>query len=210
MCDLNALYNNDMKKVAALTKRYPFYRELTILGNPRDKAEEILCSAIEKVQKVFVPPVLPFDWTCAVQYQFEDIPFGGLTSRGSVRLNPRNLTEWTVVHELAHAWDAANDWLISELMRKATRSGFPSRWLHATFPKLRLFWYHVGRPPAPCGVDKKFNAREDFAEALTAYIFPEEACRRAAARGYPYERYGYTHFYQTPRGKFIREILTNG
>jgi len=183
---------------------------LTIQGSPRGKAEEILCSAIEKLQRVFVPPVLPYDWTYAVKYQFDEIPFGGLTSRGLVRLNPRNLTEWTVVHELAHAWDAANDWLISDLMRKETHSGFPCRWLHTSFPQHKLFWYHVGSPPAPCGVDKKFNAREDFAEALTAYIFPEEARRRAAVRGYPYERYGYDHFHQTPRGKFIREILNNG
>ena len=199
-----------MEKRSSLHKRFSFYQELTIDGKSTAKAEEVLCSAIQKIQEIFVPPVLPFDWTCAVKYKFEDIPYGGLTSRGLVRLNPRGLTEWTVVHELAHAWDAANDWLISDIMRKETHSGFPFVWLHKTFPKKKLFWYHVGSPPAPCGVDKNFNAREDFAEALTAYIFPDEAYSRAVKRGYSYEANGYTHFHQTPRGKFIREILNNG
>ncbi len=193
-----------------LAKKYEFYPQLDIKGISASAAEEILCSSILKLQQAFVPPVLPFDWAGAVKYKFEEIKQLGLTSKGLVRLNPRFITEWTTVHELAHAWDAANDWLISDIMRKETRSGFRFHWLHRINREHKQFWYHVGSPPAPCGVDKNFDAKEDFAESLTAYLFPEEAHRRASRRGYSYEFSGFIHFHDTPRGKFIYSLLRNG
>jgi hypothetical protein len=56
-------------------------------------------------------------------------------------------------------------------------------------------------------VDKNFNAIEDFAESVTAFLYPEEAAKRAAERGYPYEKWGYAHFHETPRGLFIQELF---
>lgn len=199
-----------MNTSSALEKKYDFYAQLSLEGERTPAADEILCSSILKLNQAFEPPVLPFDWVCAVKYKFEDIKELGLTSKGLVRLNPRHITEWTVVHELAHAWDAANNWLISDIMRKETHSGFCFPWLHRKFRERKLFWYHVGSPPAPCGVDKKFTTKEDFAEAVTAYIFPEEARRKASKRGYSYEFNGFIHFHDTPRGKFIHSLFRNG
>jgi hypothetical protein len=189
-----------------LEKSFPFYSSLSIEGERTAQADGILCSSIQKLHALTIRPDALCDWIYKVRYRFEDIPYGGLTSKGLVRLNPRGLTEWTVVHELAHAWDAANGWQISEKMRKHTHSGFPSLWLHKCYPQKKAFWYKVGSPPAPCGVDKNFTAREDFAEALTAYLFPDEAHKRASKRNASYEFNGFIHFHDTPRGKFIKSL----
>ena len=199
-----------MNTFKALEKKYDFYSQLTIEGERTQSADELLCSSIFKLQQAFIPPVLPFDWVGAVRYTFEDIKELGLTSKGLVRLNPKYLTEWTIIHELAHAWDAGNNWLISDILRRETHSGFRSRWLHSIYPNRKQFLYHVGSPPAPCGIDKNFTAKEDFAESLTAYLFPDEARCRASRRGYSYEFNGFIHFHDTPRGQFIHSLLRNG
>lgn len=167
-----------------------------------------MCSALSKVLGLFAGSQPPYDWVGKVRFKFEDIPQRGLTSLGLVRLNPRGMTEWTVIHELAHAWDVSTGWKISVQMARFTRSYFLSRRLHRWFPANRHFWYHVGSPPAPCGVDKNFDAREDFAEALTAYVFPEDAHRKAAKRNASYEFAGFIHFRDTPRGQFIQRLIT--
>lgn len=199
-----------MNTFSELEKKYDFYPQLNIEGQRTLAADEILCSAILRLQQAYVPPVVPFDWVGSVRYVYEDIKELGLTSKGLVRLNPKHITEWTVVHELAHAWDAGNNWLISDLLRRDTHSGFHFHWLHMRFRERKAFWYHVGSPPAPCGVDKNLTAKEDFAESVTAYLFPNEARRKASKRGYSYEFNGYIHFHDTPRGKFIHSLFRNG
>ena len=124
-----------------------------------------------------------------------------------LNLNPVNLTEWTVTHELSHALDAAYHWQLSQKMRERTGSGFRFKVLHYAHPGWKLFWYRVGSPPPPCGVDSKFNSLEDFAEALTAYMYPDAAKRKAQDRGYTYEKWGYTNFHDTPRGRFIQNLV---
>ena len=126
----------------------------------------------------------------------------------TICLNANGLTAWTIAHELAHAWDAANGWQYSKAMRKATGSRFLSQMIHRWQPGWKFFWYRVGSPPPPCGVDKNFNAIEDFAEAVTATLYPEDAAKRAAERGMPYEKWGYAHFHDTPRGKFVMDLIS--
>lgn len=46
-------------------------------------------------------------WMHGLQIRLEAIAYGGLTSKGLVRLCPNGLSKWTIVHELAHAWDFA-------------------------------------------------------------------------------------------------------
>lgn len=196
-----------MNNLDLLSERFPFYRRLRIKGKRESTADELLSSSIAKLQACAADPTRLCDWVNKVKYRFENIPQRGLTSRGLIRLNPDGMTEWTVVHELAHAWDAANGWKLSEQMSKATGSFFPSRWLHMRHPKDPAYWYHVGSPPAPCGIDKNFNAKEDFAESVTAYLFPEEAHRRAEIRKAAYEEKGFTHFHETPRGKYIKALF---
>lgn len=124
-----------------------------------------------------------------------------------IRFTPDNLTQWTIVHELGHALDASYGWKLSQRMRVETGSGFPVKVLHKAFPRWKLFWYRVGSPPPPCGVNEKFNSIEDFAETVTAFIFPEKAKEKASARGFNYEKYGYTHFHETPRGRYFQKLL---
>lgn len=136
-------------------------------------------------------------------------PKGGNNySRGDqLNLNPSNLTEWTITHELAHALDASYHWQLSRQLRTHTGSGFPFKALHYARPNWKFFWYRVGSPPPPCGIDKHFNSLEDFAETVTAYMYPDEAHRRAEIRGYPYEKWGYSHFHETPRGRFFENLI---
>ena len=122
-------------------------------------------------------------------------------------LDPRGLTEWTVTHELSHALDGSTKWRLSRRLREVTGSGYRLKFLHKLYPNWTLFWYRVGSPPPPCGVNKNFNSLEDFAESLTAYIFPEKAAGKAASRGFAYEKYGYAHFHETPRGRFIQRLI---
>jgi hypothetical protein len=122
-------------------------------------------------------------------------------------LDPRGLTEWTVTHELSHALDGSTNWRLSKRMRVETGSRFWLKFLHQLRPEWRFFWYHVGSPPPPCGVDRNFNSLEDFAESVTAYLFPEKASQKATDRGYPYARWGYSHFHETPRGIFVKRQI---
>jgi hypothetical protein len=143
----------------------------------------------------------------SIKIKLEQLNYGGLTSRHKVRLNPDGLTTWTVVHELGHAWDYANLGFLSLRMMLATHSSGPTPILHGLSRMNQRYWYHVGAAPAPCGVDQNFNRFEDFAEAVTAYVYPDQAFNKSASRGFPYGHFGYTHFRQTPRGEFIASLV---
>jgi len=201
------LYNTPMSPDPSIALTYPFHAEMRIEGERPAKSDEMLCACIQKIGGLGGLPLPLFDWVHQVSYRFENIPQGGLTSKGLVRLRPTSLTEWTTVHELAHAWDASLDWQLSRKMQKFTHSYFLCRPLHKRFPAQKFFWYHVGNPPAPCGIDQNFNEKEDFAESVTAYLFPEEAHRKAIRKNASYESDGYTHFHETPRGRFIRSLV---
>jgi hypothetical protein len=178
-----------------------------IQGKVNSRVEEMLMRTIDQfysitgelVQRLGIPKVYSIHL---------DAKGGNNYSRGDrLNLNTTNLTEWTVTHELAHALDAAYKWKLSQQMRVHTGSGFSFKALHYARPGWKLFWYRVGSPPPPCGIDKNFNSLEDFAETVTAYIYPDEAKRRAEMRGYPYEKWGYTHFHDTPRGLYFKKLV---
>jgi hypothetical protein len=75
------------------------------------------------------------------------------------------------------------------------------------------YWYDPGDSPPPCGVNRSFNSREDFAESVTAYIYPDMAIDRAKERNWPYTNpifgYSYSSFFDTPRGQFIDALITS-
>ncbi len=146
-------------------------------------------------------------WPFPVTIRLENTGINCLRDGKLTCLNANGLTAWTICHELAHGWDAANSWRSSTRMAKATHSGFLFPRLHLWRPPWKFFWYRVGSPPPPCGIDRNFNAIEDFAESVTAYLYPEEAAKRANERGYPYEKWGYNAFHNTPRGEFIRGLM---
>jgi hypothetical protein len=146
-------------------------------------------------------------WPFTVNITLKNSGINCLQGGKNICLNTNGLTAWTIAHELAHNWDAANGWQLSKEMRRVTHSGFVCAALHRLHPAWQLFWYRVGSPPPPCGIDRNFNAVEDFAESVTSYLYPEEAARRAIERGYPYAKWGFQHFHETPRGKHIRALF---
>ena len=67
--------------------------------------------------------------------------------------------------------------------------------------------YDPGMWPPPAGIDMNFNALEDFAESVTAFVYPGEAKGKAEIRRVTYLEYGYTNYYQTPRARYIAKLL---
>jgi len=169
--------------------------------------EELLRAAIDRFYEVTGELYTTSNATGVYSIHLDAKGGNNFQKRDQIHLNPSNLTTWTVTHELAHSLDAAHGWQLSQQMRTFTGSGFPLKALHYAHPGWKVLWYRAGSPPPPCGIDKNFNSLEDFAETVTAYIYPEEAYGRARARGYPYEKWGYTHFHDTPRGKFFNQLI---
>lgn len=180
---------------------------LHLAGEWNDEALAILDAGCESFFHLAPERVDLWFWPESVIIQLLPLAYGGLTRAGLIQLNPAGLTTWTVVHELAHAWDAANAWRLSRQLARFTGSHFPFSLLHRLFPKQAAFWYRVGSPPPPCGAGRNFNRFEDFAETVTATIYPDEARHRAELRGMPYSRFGYETFYETPRGRWLRSLL---
>ena len=104
---------------------------------------------------------------------------GGESMAHRVWLNEAGFTTWTVVHELAHAWDWANRGRLSENMQTDMGAEFEHPILHRLYPNNPAYWYDPGDGPPPCGIDSLFDRKEDFAESVTAYVYPGEAQRRA-------------------------------
>ena len=76
------------------------------------------------------------------------------------------------------------------------------------------FWYNPGNGPPPCGIDANFNAKEDFAEAVAAYVYPEIAKIEASRRNNGYWSYSnldrgwnYSSYLDTPRGQYIHALM---
>ena len=139
--------------------------------------------------------------------------YAGLGAAHRIVLNAGGFTKWTVVHELAHAWDAVRGWRLSKEMQEAMGAGFAHPIRHFFNPGNPAWWYDPGQGPPPCGIDANFNGKEDFAEAVTAYVYPDRASQWAAERGWPYmdpgRGYAYASFLETPRGQFIVALLTD-
>ncbi len=138
---------------------------------------------------------------------------GGLAEAHDLKLNAIGFSIWTVVHEFAHAWDAATGWMLSRNMQSSFGAGFAHPVFHFLNPTNDSYWYDPGSSPPPCGIDANFNAKEDFAELVTAYVFPAEAERRANATNYPYNDpnrgYNYSSFIYTPRGQYIIALMVS-
>jgi len=90
-----------------------------------------------------------------------------------------NFDQWTVVHELGHAWDFKNNGNLSWNLIGATKGGFGPDLALGCDPNGRLpgcnhWFYRYGGTPAT-GADYNFDWREDFAESVAAYVFPDVA-----------------------------------
>lgn len=114
-----------------------------------------------------------------------------LACRDRIKLSAKSSpSPWSVVHELAHVWDAKNNWGLSRSLEKYT-GGFTSRLLlffkrfipgqwdagrHGPEQKPGLYGRKPGCNAAgyfygdtPSGSNWQFNRREDFAESVVMY-----------------------------------------
>jgi hypothetical protein len=108
----------------------------------------------------------------------------GLASVHGIKFTASEISidPWTVVHELAHVWDANSGWRLSKVFESHTggRTNVVAMALKRVrgecdekrrLPGCNRFGYFYGDIP-PAGSDQNFNRREDFAESVTAYVYP--------------------------------------
>ncbi len=115
----------------------------------------------------------------------------GLAYNGRIKLSRASqFSAWSVVHELAHAWDAKNQWGLSRKLERYTggfssrflsriKRWFPSQWdagrddaeqtpgRYGRKPGVNAFGYFYGDTPS--GSNWQFNRKEDFAESVVMY-----------------------------------------
>jgi len=142
----------------------------------------------------------------------------GLATKHSIRFtsSSASIDTWTVVHELAHVWDAGSGWRLSRALQAYT--GGRTSWFAMQIRKRRgqcdeqrrmpgcnrYGYFYGGRPPA--GSDQNFNRKEDFAESVAAYVYPSLVQTRVD-RFKDDERYRdllyYPDYTQTRRWAFV-------
>jgi len=128
-----------------------------------------------------------------------------------------NFDQWTIVHELAHAWDARS-WAQSRVslwvrLLNGTGGGFgPSFGCDADhrLPGCNHVLYrYEGKPPK--GSDYNFDPKEDFAESVAAYVFPLKAQKQVDKYSDPssiyYEFLYYSDYTKTERWRFINSLI---
>jgi hypothetical protein len=141
----------------------------------------------------------------------------GLAWRDRIQLSKSSaFSAWTVIHELAHVWDAKNGWRLSLALQKYTggftsrflsslkRFFLPSQWdaqaqaagktpgLYGRKPGCNRYGYFYG--DIPSGSNWSFNRREDFAESVVMY------CGWARKNELSKTAHGRIERYQLPNG----------
>jgi len=132
-----------------------------------------------------------------VRVEQKIIAAGGLGSAHSVQLNDTGWDEWTVMHEFAHAWDAATGWQLSSDLERSTGG-----WTEL----LGLGKYHPGGIP-PKGADDFFTRKEDFAESVTTFVDPSGARRELNTTFRGRQEFQYDDYYSMPRAQFVAKQL---
>ncbi len=104
---------------------------------------------------------------------------------------------WTVVHELAHAWDAVNGWQLSKELEEYTGG------------RTTLFGEYVYGGIPPKGADANFDRREDFAESVTAFVYPNIAQDFVQTHFPPesYPNFQYENYYTLSRAAFVAHVV---
>jgi len=100
------------------------------------------------------------------------------------------ISAWSVIHELAHVWDAKNQWKLSLALEEftggitdpalsETKIGIPDEWdtglngaerkpgFYGRKPGVNAYGYFYGDKPS--GANWSFNRKEDFAESVAMY-----------------------------------------
>lgn len=121
---------------------------------------------------------------------------------------------------MAHAWDGNFGWKLSDKLEDYTVGytnilGSAYKWLRGDCDLSKMLpgcnnagYFYAGIPPA--GSDANFNRLEDFAESVTAYVYPIEAQRKINDflmnpnyRDFLY----YPDYTKTPRWAFINYLV---
>ncbi len=140
----------------------------------------------------------------------------GLAYHGRIKLNANTtFSAWSVIHELAHVWDAKHEWKLSQLLEKYTggstnpalaaiKKFVPGQWdagmrgaenktgRYGRKPGCNMYGYFYGDKPS--GSNWRFNRKEDFAESVAMYC------------GWNYEN----ELTSTAHGRIARYLLPNG
>jgi hypothetical protein len=150
-----------------------------------------------------------------------DLKYRGLASKHGVKFtsSPISIDAWTVVHELAHVWDANSGWRLCKALERYT--GGYTNWVAMLVRKARgncddghrlpgcnRFGYFYGDVP-PAGSDQNFNRKEDFAETVAAYVYP--ALVQPKVDRFQDDRYRdllyYPDYTQTVRWSFVDGLI---
>jgi hypothetical protein len=115
----------------------------------------------------------------------------GLAYQNRIELSEKTqFSAWSVIHELAHVWDAKNQWRLSQALQKYTggytnlllssiKKRFPGQWdagpngaednpgFYGRKPGVNAYGYFYGDTPS--GSNWNFNRVEDFAESVVMY-----------------------------------------
>jgi hypothetical protein len=115
----------------------------------------------------------------------------GLAYKGRIKLSEKSqFSAWSVIHELAHVWDAKNQWGLSLALEKFTggytnpflskiKKRMPGQWdaglggaekkpgFYGRKPGVNAYGYFYGDKPS--GANWRFNRKEDFAESVAMY-----------------------------------------
>jgi hypothetical protein len=125
------------------------------------------------------------------------------------------VSTWSVIHEMAHIWDAKNKWELSLALEKftggytnpllsKTKKKIPGQWdagldgsqnkpgSYGRKPGVNAYGYFYGDKPS--GSNWSFNRKEDFAESVAMYC--------GWGRGNPLSK--------TAHGRIERYLLPNG
>jgi hypothetical protein len=139
-----------------------------------------------------------------------------LAYKDRIQLSEKDrLSAWSVIHELAHVWDAKNQWKLSLALEEYTGGvtdpslsktikGIPAQWdagaegaekkpgEYGRKPGVNAYGYFYGDKPS--GSNWRFNRKEDFAESVVMYC--------GWGRGNPLSKIAH--------GRIERYLLPNG
>lgn len=115
----------------------------------------------------------------------------GLAYKDRIKLSKNSqFSAWSVIHELAHVWDAKNQWKLSlalekftggttNLLMSKTKKRIPSQWdagahgaentpgHYGRKPGVNAYGYFYGDTPS--GANWRINRKEDFAESVVMF-----------------------------------------
>jgi hypothetical protein len=140
----------------------------------------------------------------------------GLPTTSVDVINYANLDKWTVVHEFGHAWDRNLNWQLAEKLEQYTKGhtsllekiGLSNCDTDQRLPGCNNAGYFYSGPPST-GSGSGFDKVEDFAESVTAAVYPTQAQSKVQKYlGHKlYSGLYYADYTKTTRWSFINGLI---